>query len=427
MATTPITAVILAGGIGSRFRPFVTNKTLFPFLNKPIIQHTLEMIVQSGIENIVIATSDDNHGWLESYCSSAHAHTNIVLKKQAEPLGMADALLALESVLPDKNILVMNAGDMVGSHLIPEILQSIDGQYAVITGMVTPTYQPLGYLILENDHVVGIAEKPGANNMPSDVANLVFHYFSQPGEFLNELKTLQANSDADDVYEQALTTLMQTHEFGLYRYSGPWQKLKFGHHVLNMTEFFLQDLKGFQHESAKVHESATVIGEVHISENATIHTGATIVGPTYIGPGAVVGNNALVRQSIVEANAVVGYGSEVARSYVGPNSDLHHAYVGDSVLENTVHFGYASHTANLRFDNKNVPIKFPDGTVIDSERPKLGALIASHCELGVNSSLLPGVTLGTNSLIYPASVVHDSIGDHQILKWKQEQTVVERR
>lgn len=426
METSNVTAVILAGGIGSRFKPFATNKTLFPFLNKPVIQHTLEMVAHSGLKNIVIATSDDNHEWLETYARESLSGITVTLKKQAEALGMADALLALEDVLPESNIVIMNAGDLVGEHLLPEFLSQLGDQYAVITGMVTPTYQPLGYLVLDGERVTGVMEKPGADNMPSDVANLMFHYFSQPGEFISKLKELQVGADSDDIYEQALTELMQANDFGVYRYTGPWQKLKYGHHVLSMTEFFLKEIKAFQHESAQVHESATVEGEVYLDANARVHAGATIIGPAYIGPNVIIGNGSLVRQSIVEADAVVGYGSEIARSYVGPKSDLHHAYVGDSVLENAVHFGYGSHTANLRFDQKNVPVKFPDGTVIDSERNKLGALMASKSELGVNSSLLPGVTIGAESVVYPGSIVHQSIGDRQILKWKQEQSVVER-
>jgi len=410
-----ITAIILAGGIGKRFTPFTTDKTLFPFMGQSLLSRTLKMVEQSGIRRVVVATNSYNHDWVEN--SKGEFSLEITTHRQESPQGMADALLALESVLPDHDIVVMNSGDMVEPHLLPELLQQTEGQEVVLTGMVTPTYQPLGYFVLEGDRVVAVQEKPGADNMPSDVANLVFHYFSQPGMFLQTLRSISDNSN-DDAYEQALSQLMQTTSVGLYRYTGRWQKLKFGHNVLDMVQFLLTDIPGSISGSATVADTARIHGNVVIEDGAKVFDGATIVGPCYIGKNVIVGNNALVRESIVEENAVVGFGSEVARSYVGTGSDLHHAYVGDSVLEKSVHFGYGAHTANLRFDKK--PIKVKDlKNKQQTDKVKLGALVADSAELGVNVSLLPGVTIGHHSLVFPGLVVPDSIPDNSIARYEE--------
>lgn len=418
-----VTAVVLAGGIGKRFQPFVTDKTLFPFCGQSLIERTLKQLTDAGIRQIIVATNRHNHESIAAVASRFDA--DIQLSQQNEPKGMADALLSVRELLPEKDIIVTNAGDMVSDHLLRELLTSINGQYGVITGMVTPTYQPLGYLVLDGARVTGIAEKPGADKMPSDVANLVFHYFSQTGEFVNELSAISQTETTDDIYEQALTRLLQRHEFGLYRYEGPWQKLKFGYHVLDMMNFFFADLPNYQHPETHIAETATIRGNVYIEQGARIFDGATIIGPAYIGAKAIVGNNALVRQSMVESEAVIGFGSEVARSYIGHKCDLHHAYVGDSVLEHHVHFGYNAHTANLRFDQKAITLKLPQGK-LETDKNKLGALIAAHTEIGVNASILPGIGFGTHALVYPAAVVHEPLGDHQTLKWIQTQEIVKK-
>lgn len=428
MKPQDVTAVVLAGGIGKRFTPFATDKTLFPFMNQSLLERTLHMLVDAGIENIVVATNIHNHRWLTSVKKHLFPDTNIVIHRQANPLGMGDALLALQDKLPRKDVLVTNAGDMVDPQLVPQLLKSIKKQYAVITGMVTPGYQPLGYFVLDgNENVTAIKEKPGADNMPSNVANLVFHYFSDPKKFVTLIAEASESSSEDDIYEQALTELMQQHEIGLYRYRGPWQKLKFGHHVLDMTEHFLRQLSGDMdepqiHDTAHVADSAVISGPVIIDAHAKVFDHAVIQGPCYIGPDAIIGNHALVRASLVESGAVVGFGSEIARSYVGPQCDLHHAYVGDSVLEAGVHFGFNAHTANLRFDRQPVTVKLINQKQT-TNKVKLGALIAKGSEIGANATLMPGVTIGTNSLIHAGAIVYEPLGDDQVLKWRQQTSV----
>lgn len=414
-APSDITAVILAGGIGKRFSPFVTDKTLFPFMGRSLLWRTLKMVEQAGIQRVILATNPYNHEWVESVGNELSL--SITTHRQETPNGMADALLSLAEVLPERDIVVMNAGDMVEEHLLPELLNSIQEQPIVLTGMVTPSYQPLGYFVLDGDRIVAIQEKPGAENMPSDVANLVFHYFSQPGQFIQALRSITDNSN-DDIYEQALTQMMSQQGVGLYRYTGRWQKLKFGHHVLDMMQFLLTNLQGLISDSAQIADTARIHGNVVIEEGVRIFDGATIVGPCFVGKNAVIGNNALVRESILEESAVVGFGSEVARSYIGPSCDLHHAYVGDSVLEKKVHFGYGAHTANLRFDHKPITVKDLNNRQ-ETDKVKLGALIAEGAELGVNVSLLPGVTVGQNALVFPGMVVNESVPDNSIARYKE--------
>lgn len=418
-----VTAVILAGGVGKRFVPFIKDKTLFPFFGQSLLERTLEMVKNAGITNVVIAVNRYNESWIQA-AHERFPSLKIQSALQTEPKGMGDALLTIRHLLPAQDIVVMNAGDMVEHRLLSELLAFAQGKYSVLTGMHTADYQPLGYFVLDDgQRVIGIKEKPGAANMPSQLANLVFHYFSNVGEFLSLVEAAQsaAAAESDDVYEQALNQLMQKQRVDVYRYEGPWQKLKYGFHVLDMVEYLLQPLKRSISAEASVAPTAVVNGEVVIAAGAKILDGAVVQGPCYIGPKAVVGNHALVRQSIVEGGSVVGFGSEVVRSYIGPGCDLHHAYVGDSVLEEKVHFGYNAHTANYRFDQQPIEMKWTTGKT-PTPKNKLGALVAAGTEIGVNSTILPGVCLGTESLVYPASVVFAAVPDRSVVKERRDQT-----
>lgn len=423
-----ITGVILAGGVGSRFLPFVTDKTLFPFFGHSLLWRTLTMLEKQGIKRVIVATNAANHAWLQNMVS-AFPGLELTLRRQSLPQGMGDALLALRDVLPEKDILVMNAGDMVSDALLSGLLKKLDRQYAMVTGLVMPRYQPLGYFELDGENVVGIAEKPGADKMPSNVANLVFHYFSEPKKFLAliEEAAQRSKSDSDDIYEQALTELMHQHAVELYRYSGPWQKLKYGYHVLDMMEFFFRQMpdKVSIDPSAEIANSAIINGPVIIGPRAKVFDLAVIQGPAYIGEDVIIGNHALVRQSCIENNTVVGYGSEIVRSYLGPECDLHHVYLGDSVLERGIHFGFNAHVTNLRFDRSEIELQLPHQR-LETQKTKLGALIAKGAEVGANATIMPGMTLGANSLVYAGSLVYQPVPDDHTLKNRQDQTLTQR-
>jgi NDP-sugar pyrophosphorylase family protein len=128
----------------------------------------------------------------------------------------------------------------------------------------------------------------------------------------------------------------------------------------------------------------------------------------------IVGNHTLIRDSIIEADSVIGFGSEVARSYIGPKCMLHHNFIGDSVLEAEVNPSYGTCTANLRFDGQKVRCRIhrsgSNDLLLDTNKDKLGAIMAKGVFLGVNCSILPGITLGERATAYPSSVINKAIG-----------------
>ena len=56
--------VVLAGGLGSRLYPLtkVTNKHLLPVYNEPMIYYPIKILVNAGIEEILIVTGGNNAG-----------------------------------------------------------------------------------------------------------------------------------------------------------------------------------------------------------------------------------------------------------------------------------------------------------------------------------------------------------------------------
>lgn len=401
--------VILAGGLGTSFAPLSLNKTLLPIYGKPMLQHTIEMVEAAGFHEALIITNEENEKWLETY-----QPFNITLQTQiVKPTGMGDALLQAEHIIGNQPILVLNACDLVDPIFLKGISSKMESTYAFVSGLRVKEYFLGGYIKMSGTKATGIVEKPGKGNEPSDLINLVIHYFSEPETFFGLLKRTETN---DEQYEIALGKLMQERHIDVMEYEGPWKKLKYPFHVLDMMELILK-MKAKSHvdRTAYVSPHAVIEGEVYIDEHAHIDAGAVIKGPAYIGRRAKVGNHSLVRQSVVEEGSIVGFGSEVARSYIGPHCMLHQNFVGDSVLESDINPSWGTTFANWRLDNANIRLNLPDNQ-IETSRNKLGAVVAKGAFLGVNCSVMPGVTIGKNARIYPGKVISKPVRDDETVK-----------
>jgi len=401
--------VILAGGIGRSFKPLVTNKTLIPICGKVMLQYVIEMAESAGFPEAFIITNPENEKWLSSY-----QPFNITLRTQlVKPTGMGDALLQAREQIGNQPMLVVNASDFIEPTFFKSIMRQTYDSYGFITGLKVDKYFPAGYIKAEGNRAIEVVEKPGAGKEPSDLLNLIFHYFSVPEDFF---KILKETPTSDDQYEKALSILMKNKNIDILRYPGKWEKLKYPYHLLNMTEFLLK-IRNSNHRArtAKVSPHATIEGEVFVDEDAVIDAYAVIKGPSYIGRGVRIGNHAMVRQSTIEEGSVVGFGTEVVRSYIGPKCALHHCFVGDSILESNINASWGTTFANWRIDDEPVKLKIGKD-LIDTGRKKMGAVVARNVFLGVNCSIMPGVTLGTNCKVFPGKVISTFLDQDQIEK-----------
>ena len=409
-----ISVVILAGGIGKRFFPFSTSKTLIPFMGKPLLQHLIETVHEAGFDTIIIVGNHDNTQWIEHYARDKHISIKQV--QQKEPRGMGDALRAAKQIIGSAPCIILNAADRIEKSLLKEIQLKAeqDPHTGIIVGKEMDAYFPGGYIIMRDGKATGIIEKPSPENRPSNLVKLVCDYIPEPHVFIDHIEKI--SSEKDDHYEQALQHVMNTKPFTLISYTGSWTSLKYAHHVLNMMEDFLeQSVTSFIHASAHIAQQAVIEGSVYIDEGVKIYEGAVIKGPVYIGKNSIVGNHTLVRHAMIEAHATVGFGCEISRSYIGPGCTLHHNYLGDSVLEADVNPSYGSCSANLRLDHKPVILRLPNQNY-DTGRTKLGVIMGKDVFSGIHCAFMPGVTIGSHARIYPGVTVHRCVSENEIVK-----------
>lgn len=155
-------AVILAGGLGTRLKPFteVIPKPLLPIGEKAVLEHQIEHLKKFGFDEIYIATNYLSD-YIEKFLGDGSRYgVKLFYSKEKEALGTAGPLKLLESHLTEPFV-IMN-GDILSSidfgRFYDYALHS-EAQFTItIKRFITP--YAFGNIMFERDFVTGIEEKP---------------------------------------------------------------------------------------------------------------------------------------------------------------------------------------------------------------------------------------------------------------------------
>ena len=423
------TAIILAGGESSRLRP-LGDKSLQRFMGRSLLARHLGELAAGGYTRYVIVTNPQNAPAIQRECALLDG-ADCRFVTQPEPLGMGDAVQrALAVVEPMAAVTISQAHDLFnpGFHAALMHQARLTPGTILLAARQMSQYFPGGYLILERAPleeqlpfpISGIVEKPPPGQEPSTWVTLVAHHIPQAGDLAVALAQQQGGSHGD-WYERALTTLLRSTPALAVPHTGATASLKYPWHMLDLMEVLFTRFNPAPqiHPSALIDPAARMRGPVIIDEGARVFAGAAIIGPAYVGRDVVVGNNALIRESMIGAHSVVGFGCEVARSWIGENVWFHTSYVGDSVIDENVTFGYGAVTSNMRLDNHTIKVTVK-GERIDTGRHKLGQIVGTGARVGVNAALMPGCVIGRHTLVGPGVVLREDVPDHTRLTVRQE-------
>jgi len=441
-ATT--SAILLCSGTSSRMFPF-SNKFMFEFLGKSVFRYQMEnLLQQKTINEIFIVTNFENKEKIEAEISEYFSDFSQFQKKITCTIqenlsnGMKDGVLSVEKIFPkNDNILIISSNDMVENWFLSDFLEKDTSSQICgkVCGKTVENYFPGGYLEIDSEkNVKKIIEKPGEGNEPSNLINLVIHWFQDSQKVFELLKSVN-NSD-DDAYELMIQELINnSYSKNQYvksiEYTGKWQALKYPWHILDMKNFMFEtqsnknmNLNNSNTYSIEKHENCFISknavlncenGNIIIEEGVKIFDFAVISGPCLIGKNSIIGNHCLVRESHIGESCCIGHGTEIARSYLRDTVFTHQSYIGDSVVDNNVNFGAGCRTGNLRHDYGKVSVLVKN-SVINSGKTKLGIFCGSDSKFGINTSFAPGIIVGKNCWAYPHLFINKNIKENSFVK-----------
>ncbi len=188
--------VLLAGGTGSRLFPLtrITNKHLLPIYDRPMIQWSIEALVNSGITEIMLVTGGTHAGEFLRLLGNGHEFgiDRLSYGYQEKPGGIAEALGLAERFCDDEPVLVMLADNVVERSIRPMVKAFTDDPHGARI-LLTPVSEPehLAHLgvpeLDEEGRVVHIVEKPA--EPPSNYG--VTGIYCYDGSVFDVIKTLE--------------------------------------------------------------------------------------------------------------------------------------------------------------------------------------------------------------------------------------------
>jgi UDP-N-acetylglucosamine diphosphorylase / glucose-1-phosphate thymidylyltransferase / UDP-N-acetylgalactosamine diphosphorylase / glucosamine-1-phosphate N-acetyltransferase / galactosamine-1-phosphate N-acetyltransferase len=411
-------AVVLAAGKGERLWPLTETrpKPLLPIANKPIIQHTLEALVDAGVRQIVLVISYKAEAIRKKIGDGSAFKCEIEYVKQRTPRGTADAVATAGEKLKDEDRFVVVYGDdYYEKQAVKDFLVKAEENEGVTiaTAKVNDASQ-FGVVQASNGRVTRIREKllrrePGLVN-----AGL---YLMTSSIFSSAKKTTRSKRGEFELTGSLRLLIdqgesVQSHVLDDGDWLGisyPWDLLEANQRAVLAEKTRL--IRG------KVEDGARVDGPVVVEEGAVVKAGSRIEGPVHIGKDCEIGPNAYLRPFTSLGEEVkVGAACEVKNSIVMAKAKIPHlSYVGDSIIGEGCSLGAGTITANLRFDDAPIKSKV-GGVLVNSSRRKLGAILGDEVRTGINVSIFPGVKIGPGSWLGPSAIVAKDIASQARLR-----------
>jgi len=202
--------IILAGGSGTRLYPLTLSisKQLIPIYNKPMIYYPLSMLMLSGIRDIMIITTPQDHTKFETlFGDGSQIGLRVSYEVQARPEGLAQAFLIGKKFIGDDCVCLILGDNIFYGHGIHEILNravSLEKGGRIFGYWVN---DPERYGVVEfgiSNKVISIEEKPKRPKSNYAITGL---YFFDPDvvEIASKVKpSIRGELEITDVIESYL-------------------------------------------------------------------------------------------------------------------------------------------------------------------------------------------------------------------------------
>ena len=268
-------AVVMAGGQGTRLRPLTSNqpKPMVPVVNKPIMEHIVELLRKHGFGQVVV-TLQFLPTVITNYFGDGSAWgVDMNYVTEESPLGTAGSVRNARSFL-DRTFVVVS-GDAITDIDLTAAVRFHSERGAMVTIVLKKAPDPLefGLVITEEDgRIARFLEKPGWGEVFSDTINTGI-YIIEP-DVLNLIPDDRPYDFSKELYPQMLENGLP-----LYGYvaEGYWTDVGNHEQYLAAHRDILDGLVDVEVPGHKLENNVWIGDGVEIDEDAKLS------GPLLIG------------------------------------------------------------------------------------------------------------------------------------------------
>jgi len=216
-ANVPKQALILAGGEGKRLRPLTHEmpKPMIPLQGKPIMEHTVDLLLKFDIRTIVISIGYKGEMVKEKFGDGSRFGAKFFYVEEKQPLGTGGPLtLAMEHI--DGPFVMCNADELKNIDLADMYRVHQENQ-ALCTIALTTVADPSAYGVvkMQGSRITEFIEKPDRSAAPSKLINA--------GLYIVEPEVMQmAGPGPCSIEKEIFPKLAAMGKLMGYPFSGQW-------------------------------------------------------------------------------------------------------------------------------------------------------------------------------------------------------------
>ena len=313
---TQLKGLILAGGKGTRLRPFTYTgaKQLVPIANKPVIIYAIDDLVSCGITDLGIVAGENLEQFQEALGDGSRYGASITYIRQPLPLGIAHGVKTAKDFIGDTPFVLFLGDNFLKEGIARYVDIFRNGCHNSVL-LLCPVERPqdFGVAELEGDRIVHVVEKPA--EPPSNLAVIGIYFFD--ANVFSAIERIQPSARGEleitDTIQRLIDDGLDVHTEVI---SSRW--IDTGKHddLLEANHLILEDME--PKLLGAFDEASTLQGRVVLEE------GSQVVNSRIQGP------------------AIIGQRTRIVNSYIGPFTSIYHdceiidtEISGSVVLEDT--------------------------------------------------------------------------------------------
>jgi len=350
-------AILMAGGEGTRLRPLTLNipKPMVKLLDKPVIEHSIDLLKKHGIKDIGITLAYRPMVIMDHLGNGSEQGVHLEYFVEDAPLGTAGSVKQGEQFIGSESFIVLS-GDAVCDLNLSDAIAFHNREQNAVTVVTYHHDSPLEYGIVLTDkeqNITQFVEKPSWNQVFSDSINTGIYILSP-----SVLAKIPVGIKFDFAKDLFPILLAERQKMKTFQCEGYWRDMGDCKEYLQSSIDALG--KKVQLETGRYAETGKVLhklplqknisytGAIFIDKDVEIEEGAKIGENTILLSGAYIESGATVQGSVIAGRvsrganvqgAILCPGSIVGRhtqaregAVIGPNARVgDHVIIGDSV------------------------------------------------------------------------------------------------
>ena len=322
----------MAGGEGTRLRPLTSNapKPMLPLVNRPMMEHIIDLLRRHGIEDIVVTVAFMPNVIRNYFGDGSEFGVRMVYATEETPLGTAGSVRNAMEELDDTFLVI--SGDVLTDIDLSALIEEHTERQALATIGLVRVENPLEYGIVianEDGSIERFLEKPTWGQVFSDTINSGI-YVLEPRIF-DWIAPDKPVDFSSDVFPELLTDGEGV--FGSVA-EGYWEDVGTLSAYVRAHKDILDDkvsvpIPGFEvsegvfvGEGAEIHPEAVVSGPCVVGDNCYVDAGVRLGEYVVLGTGVRVRRDGELERTVVHENAYVGESVRMRGTVVGSSSDL---------------------------------------------------------------------------------------------------------